>query len=160
MKRIALAAVVAIFALTGCTATDSGTAVDEPVETKAAAPAVVEETPEPSLAPAPSTPAAEEEPAEEGDVELSDDVMDDLFATVMRDQHPKAFSGVDDALLAELGRNVCGAIDTGTTIMEAVQIGMDAGYTPEVAGAIVGGAVTAFCPDHSDELDEFTDTFA
>jgi hypothetical protein len=78
------------------------------------------------------------------------ELMEQVYLTNLRNEHPEAFMAVQDSVLLDIGHRVCDSFDAGMTWMEASLKTLKVGYTPEQGGWLLGSAITAFCPEHSD----------
>lgn len=78
----------------------------------------------------------------------------DSYLTTVRDYDP-VLEGVDDSTLISLAQSACTALDNGYTISDVLdyvrQEAPDAD-TEADADFMIGAGVTAFCPQHADEL--------
>lgn len=81
---------------------------------------------------------------------------DDVFLTVIGDEVPGAGQQHID-----LAHTVCDALEAGNSVRSVVVTMIEAGgpLTAKQKGAILGAGVTAYCPDYTDELDEFFDEY-
>jgi hypothetical protein len=83
---------------------------------------------------------------------------DMIFIGTMRKLEPYATDGASDGTIVDIGRSVCDVLDTADSIYAALgsllSETMDSGYSAEFSGHVIGAAVPAYCPWHSDELDE------
>lgn len=68
----------------------------------------------------------------------------------------KGFDHVDNATAIAAGEAVCDLLDIGGSVGIATRIAVGEGLTGETAGAVIGAAVSALCPEHWSELEEFT----
>lgn len=46
----------------------------------------------------------------------------------------------------EVGRNVCGALDGGISVIMLMNVAKDAGFTTDEAAAIIAAAIVTYCP--------------
>lgn len=84
---------------------------------------------------------------------LTDEEREDLYLEAIRDSSEgDYFIGVSDELLLETGYNVCKALDMGKTPEDLFMDSIDAGVPGGAAGAIVGAASAAFCPEYKDMM--------
>lgn len=99
--------------------------------------------------------------AEPADVEddprdvLTGGEIDDLYVGQLREDIPGATVGVSDDLLIEAGHTFCGGFDDGLTFYDMFKTGIDNGLTAEEIGVMVGSAIAAYCPEHSDALEGY-----
>lgn len=64
-------------------------------------------------------------------------------------------SAVDDEDIVDLGKSICTALDSGSSLLVVIGNGLDAGFTPEESGFITGASIGAFCPEYEDLVDNF-----
>ncbi|MFD0891988.1 DUF732 domain-containing protein, partial [Streptosporangium algeriense] len=121
------------------------------------------ETPRPSESPLSTDPTDEPSPDDTGEVEptpeptasssysFSQSEKEDLFLKTVRQR--KELSGVTSTRLVRLGKDVCGALDTGKSL---IQVTLDSPVTDEfgaeTSGYIAGAAVVLLCPEHRAKL--------
>jgi len=122
----AAVAVVAVFALSACT---SGTTPTE-------APSATQQAPQDRTAPSGFT----------ADEQAFVDAYELAFYPL-----PAA----DEAMLVDLGYEVCTNLDAGFTIEDEITTGVDAGVDPFEVGFIIGAAIEAFCPAYTADAEAF-----
>lgn len=62
---------------------------------------------------------------------------------------------MDDDLMINVGRSVCGDLDKGTSFIRvgaAMASAADGVYSTQEVGYIMGAAIPAFCPEHRDKI--------
>lgn len=91
----------------------------------------------------PFTPSEPEAPLTAAEVE-------GVYLLALHTQEP-TLTAIADGDLVDLGYAICTALDTGSSFEVVAAIGLSSGMAPEVNGTIIGGAVAAFCPDHTAE---------
>lgn len=64
------------------------------------------------------------------------------------------FPGIDRSSALQLGKAICLSLGEGTGLLEIGQIGVNAGFTPEQAGTIVGASIAALCPEYKYLVDQ------
>jgi hypothetical protein len=103
-----------------------------------------------------STPAPSVTP-EEVDAEpvLSDEQLEQVYLLTLREQNPE-LTAVSDDMIVRLGHQVCETLDAGASFdqMAAALLGQG---NDELAGAVVGAAVSAFCPEYTADMNAFID---
>lgn len=131
---------------------------DEPVETTTTTEPTTTEPPEttpPPPPPATAPPLSEEE------------IREAAFVVLMQVQVP-GLAGASHDEIVELGHLVCDGIDesgdvttfaTGVTVLLLTDPNAFGGATPEDMGYVIGGSVEAFCPEWSESLEEFSNSF-
>lgn len=137
LSRLILAAGLLVGLLSGCGGSGGEAAeqpaVEQPNATVTETVAVIEE----SEAPEPLT-IAESEDADfwSGMEKAGEDVPEDARATI-----------------ADLGRTACVGFDMGKDIVDVGTLLNDSGFTIEQSGHILGAAISAYCPQHLDQLE-------
>lgn len=138
-SRLILAAGLLAGLLAGC-GVGGGEAAEQSAVEQPTATATVTETVaviEESEAPEPLT-IAESEDADfwSGMEKAGEDVPEDAKATI-----------------ADLGRTACVGFDMGKDILDVGTLLNDGGFTIEQSGHILGAAISAYCPQHLDQLE-------
>lgn len=67
----------------------------------------------------------------------------------IQDEIPQTRSVPDNDII-DLGESICDGLDVGQPILEVLQNGVAAGFTPYEAGFITGASIAALCPEHED----------
>ena len=131
-KVISMLAVLAVFALSGCSApTDEVPSVQPTTES-------VQTTTEPVNAPA-VTPAPT--------------TREEIFVSMTREKFNLDVSDVSDAEIVELGRDTCAAFDTfGVEGTVKTMLKNDPALDPEAVGYLMGASAAAFCPEYIDDF--------
>lgn len=85
---------------------------------------------------------------------LSDDDVETLFLTVVRQEIPEA-----GAETVDLAKAICEGLDDGLTPRQVATALIEAGgpLSNDKKGTILGAAVPAFCPQHNDAMQAFFD---
>jgi hypothetical protein len=52
----------------------------------------------------------------------------------------------DSDTTIEVGKNVCGALDEGISVILLMDVAKDSGFTTEQSAAIIGAAIVTYCP--------------
>ena len=125
---VSMLAVLAVFALSGCSApTDEVPSVQtttESVNAPVATPAPSSETPTPS--------------------------NEDVFVRVIRAEYDP---GMSDAELVKLGRDTCAAFDTlGVENFVKAMFNSGSDTDPELLGYVMGASAMAFCPEYVKDI--------
>lgn len=82
-----------------------------------------------------------------------------VYLEIIREELASA-QGVPDATILELGHNICNALDDGATLNDIGEVGMSAGMSAYDIGFIVGAATAAFCPQHSNLVNDMGATYS
>lgn len=82
-------------------------------------------------------------PAPELDEPARDVVGDD--ATYLAFLASKGIVADPDTTI-EVGRNVCGALDEGISVILLMDVAKGSGFTTEQSAAIIGAAIVTYCP--------------
>lgn len=104
--------------------------------------------PDPTLPPAVENPVDTEAPSPE----LSDDMKDTLFLSMVRDSVPEA-AGVPDDTLTSLAHDTCSAFDAGHTAQQIVEtLYLSSGNQQANIAVVTGMGIGVYCPEYLDEL--------
>lgn len=85
------------------------------------------------------------------DVPPAGEVVDSIYVDSIRGEYPALFAEVTDGELVGLGRAYCGALDGGTSARALIAASAEH-LAPEPAAWVLGSAIAAYCPEHTDAL--------
>ena len=100
----------------------------------------------------PATKAAPYSPTAKATPSGGDD-NEQLYADFIRDALGVGYE-ISDEQIIDIGKNVCVAFDSGVSFEEVGSLFLNEGMSPEDAGTIIGAAIPAFCPQHSDVVQQ------
>ena len=131
-KFISMLAVLAVLALSGCSApTDEVPSVQPTTES-------VQTTTEPVNVPA-ATPAPT--------------TREEIFVSMMREEFNLDVSDMSDAELIKIGHDTCAVFDSfGVEGTIGIMVQGDPTLDPKVLGHVMGASAAAFCPEYIDDF--------
>lgn len=80
---------------------------------------------------------------------------DTLFANIVRD-NTDTFDGASDEQIVETAHAVCDLWATGATFEDQAAAVVKAKIDMYDGGFLIGAATEAYCPEYSDEIEEYT----
>lgn len=84
-----------------------------------------------------------------------------MFVAVVRNAAPKETRDSTDAELVQLGKQSCKLIKEANGDVEKVALDLYAdGADMRFSGTVMGAAVGTFCPQYTDEFNDFTDKYS
>lgn len=149
MKKFgtALAAMILVFGMTGCS--DNGEQA-EPAQPTVTVTAEAEPTPEHTPEPAPETDTQEPE--------ISEDDAEQIFLMVVKGEYPQFEGGEANQVLLDFANATCDIFDNGGTVEDVVGLIESVSSSPDEAGMfgyVVGAGMKAFCPENMEKMEEF-----
>jgi hypothetical protein len=107
----------------------------------------------------PATTDAAPAPQETQSVEVAPELTtDDIYLQVLHSFNNPIIEANTDADLIALGKQVCSTLDSGATVQDIMLnlVGSADGTEDdsywEFAGAMIGGGVSAYCPEYSNQI--------
>lgn len=100
----------------------------------------------------PSSPTVSSSPTAKATPPGGDD-NEQLYADFIRDALGVGYETSDEEII-DIGKKVCVAFDSGVSFEEVGSIFLNEGMSPEDAGTFIGAAIPAFCPQHSDVVQQ------
>ena len=77
--------------------------------------------------------------------------VETAFLTVVHRQAPLT-QGMEDSQLISLAKAYCHGYDSGLTTGDFAMMSLESGLDVEIAGAVLGAGVAAYCPEHTSKV--------